>query len=368
MSFYDIYTRYKDLDLENFLSDVTDEDIAGALRSEKSSFEEFLSLLSPKAEAHLEEIAQKAHALTLQYFGRTIQLYTPMYLSNYCDNECLYCGFNAKSIIERKKLTFEEVEKEASFIASTGLKHVLVLTGGSREESPVSYIKECVRILKKFFSSISIEIYALNEDEYGDLVKEGVDGFTIYQETYDEEIYKRMHPSGPKKNYLFRLDAPERAAKRGMRFINIGALLGLNDWRKEAFFTGLHAEYLQNKYSDIDFSISVPRIRPQTDNFKPKHNVTDKNIVQIILALRIFLPRLGITLSTRENAKLRENLIPLGVTKISAGSTTAVGGHTYGDSTNPVQFEISDERDVAEIKNMLLLKGYQPVFKDWMEI
>ncbi|MFQ5951955.1 MAG: 2-iminoacetate synthase ThiH, partial [Candidatus Omnitrophota bacterium] len=280
----------------------------------------------------------------------------------------VYCGFNKDNETERKKLSLEEVEKEAVFIASSGLRHILVLTGESREESPVSYIKDCVSLLKKYFSSISIEIYPLHEGEYRELVEEGVDGLTIYQETYNKEIYEKVHPAGPKKDYRFRLDAPERALRAGMRTANIGVLLGLDDWRKDVFYMGLHAKNLQDKFTDAEISISVPRVRPQTGDYRPPYNVTDKNIVQIILALRIFLPRVGITLSTRESSQLRENLIPLGVTKMSAGSTTAVGGHTikYDKEGRPVQFEISDKRDVDQIKKMLVTRGYQPVLKDWM--
>jgi 2-iminoacetate synthase len=330
--------------------------------------DQFRKLLSVEAEKDLEEMAKKAHGITLRNFGKTVQLYTPLYLSNYCENLCVYCGFNKGSSVKRRKLSAEELEKEAEFIASRGLRHILVLTGESRKESPVSYIKDCVRVLKRYFSSISIEIYPLAEEEYRGLIEEGVDGLTIYQETYDEETYKRVHPEGPKKDYRYRLEAPERALKAGMRTVNIGVLLGLSEWREEALRMGLHAKYLQDKFTDAEISISVPRIRPQVEDFKSPFRVTDKNITQIILALRIFLPRVGITLSTREDPKLRENLLPLGVTRMSAGSTTAVGGHTIdSDAGNgSVQFEISDKRDVEEVKRMLLEKGYQPVLKDWM--
>jgi 2-iminoacetate synthase len=331
---------------------------------------EFEWTLSEAVEGSLEKIAQKARGITLRNFGRTIQLYAPVYLSNYCDNSCVYCGFNANNNIERRRLTPDEVEIEAAFISRTGLKHILILTGESRRMSPVSYIKDCVGILKKYFSSISIEVYPLTEAEYSELISEGVDGLTIYQEVYDEKIYSKMHPSGPKSDYLFRLDAPERGARAGMRSVNIGALLGLADWRKEIFLLGLHAKYLQDKFPCVEISASIPRIRPQGANgFKASCEVSDKNITQIILALRLFLPRIGITLSTRERPELRDNLIPLGVTKISAGSTTCVGGHTVGyeDGSSP-QFEISDRRSVDEIKSMLDNKGYQPVLKDWMQI
>ncbi len=366
MSFYDIYRQYEKFDLDGFFTGSA-QAISG---DQPFEVKRLLTFLSPKTVPFLEQIAQKAHEITVRNFGKTMQLYTPLYLSNYCTNECIYCGFNVKNPIRRKKLSLREVETEAAFIASTGLKHVLILTGSSREESPVSYIKDCVEVLKKYFTSISIEIYALTEDEYGELIESGVDGLTIYQEVYDRDIYDSVHLGGPKKDYLFRLDAPERAAKRGIRTINIGVLLGLADWRKEVFFAGLHAKYLQDNFPDTEVGVSLPRIRPHDGEFKPEHGVTDANIVQAVVALRTFMPRLGITLSTREDAVFRENLMPLGITKMSAGSTTAVGGHTVksGSVDKPVQFEIFDERDVDEIKKMLSGKGYQPVLKDWVGV
>ena len=318
--------------------------------------------------ARRSAMAERAHELTVRYFGRTIGLYTPMYLSNYCQNRCVYCGFNTDVALKRKKLRLEEVEEEAACIAGTGLKHVLILTGDSRENSPVEYMIDCVKVLKKYFSSISVEVYALTECEYTGLVEAGVDGMTMYQETYDQVVYDAVHISGPKKDYQFRLDAPERAAKAGMRTINIGALLGLDDWRRDAFFTGMHAKYLQDRYGSVEIGVGIPRLCPHAGNFKSMHAVSVKGLVQIITALRIFLPRLGIALSTRESAGIRERLVPLGITRMSAGSSTRVGGHTArkDDTRDVPQFEISDEREVAGIKEMLALNGYQPVMKDWM--
>lgn len=368
MGFYELYSQYKNFDFNKKFRESFTQNIRNSLRPDGLGTEHLIALLSPEAENYLEDMAQKAHEITLRYFGKTIQLYTPMYLSNYCDNQCLYCGFNKQHKMERKKLTLEEVVEEAKFIAQTGLKHILILTGDSRQMSPVSYIKDCVKILKKYFSSISIEIYPLKQDEYAFLVAEGVDGLTIYQETYDEEIYKKIHLSGPKKNYLFRLDAPERGASSGMRNVNIGTLLGLSGWREDVFFTAMHAKYLQDKFNDVEIGISIPRLCPQTGNFKATQPVSDKNIVQIILALRLFLPRVSISLSTRENPQFRENLLPLGITRLSAGSSTQVGGRTMAGENTLRQFEISDKRSVDEIKKLLEQKGYQAVTKDWMYI
>lgn len=370
MSYYEVYRKYKDFLFEEFFHTLSIRDIEAAIEGEGQDAGQFLTLLSPEAENYLEDMAQKAHTLTVRNFGKTIQLYTPMYLSNYCENQCVYCGFNSKNDVARKKLSLEEVEKEAAFLSATGLRHILILTGDSAEMSPPQYIKECVRILKKYFSSISIEIYALTENEYADMVSEGVDGLTLYQETYDEAHYDMLHQSGPKKDYHFRLDAPERAAKNGMRNVSVGVLLGLNNWRQEVFFMGLHAKYLQDTFYDVEIGASIPRLRPHTGDFKIVSSPSNKNMVQIITALRIFLPRLGITLSTRESPGLRENLLPLGVTRMSAGSSTSVGGHTgeKEDELSAPQFEISDKRSVEEIKAMLSAKGYQAVFKDWMQI
>lgn len=364
MSFYDELSKYKEIDFANFFTGVTEQDIHRILAKEQLSVFDYLSLLSPKAEEHLEEMAQKANRLTMQHFGKTIKLFTPIYIANYCVNKCVYCGFNVSNAIERKKLTLEEVEAEAKILAGTGLKHILVLTGESTKHSPVSYIKEAIAVLKKYFTCISIEIYPLTEKEYGEFVNTGVDGLTIYQEVYDEEIYEKLHLAGPKRNYRFRLEAPERGCKAGLRSVNIGALLGLDNWRKEGFFTGVHAKYLQTAFPAVEVSVSPPRMRPHAGGFPPRDIVNDKNLVQYILALRLFLPRSGITVSTRESADMRNNLLRLGVTKMSAGVSTTVGGRKdHNQST--AQFAISDPRSVTEMADMLYNSGYQPVYKDW---
>lgn len=364
MSFYEKYLKYKNIDFKTFFENVTESDVLRIIDKDKLDEYDFLTLLSPAAQKHLEEIAQKSHRLTIQHFGKTILLYTPMYLANYCINRCSYCGFNVDNKIARKKLSMEEIDAEAKAISATGLRHILILTGESTKETPPTYIIEAVKIIKKYFDSISIEIYPLTEEEYCKVISAGVDGLTIYQEVYDEEIYDKVHIAGPKKNYRFRLDAPERACKSKIRNVNIGALLGLNNWRKEAFFTGLHAKYLHDKYSDVDISISLPRIRPHIGNFNDIYDVDDKSLVQIMLALRLFIPRVGITISTRENKNLRDNLIPLGVTKMSAGVSTEVGGHSSSNKTES-QFDISDKRSVREMMEAISEIGYQPVLKDW---
>lgn len=369
MSFYGVVRKYGELDRSGLFSN-EDAPVIRALSKSSLGPEDLMALLSPAAAFSLEDAAGRAHETTLRNFGRTVLLYTPMYLSDHCDNNCVYCGFSKASGFKRRALTLDEIEKEARCIGAKGIKHVLILTGGSRSMTPVSYIKDAVKALARFFPSISVEIYALDLEEYGELVTEGVDGLTIYQEVYDERTYERVHLSGEKKDYRFRLDAPERACKAGMRTVNIGALLGLGEWREEAFLTGLHARYLMDKYPATEISVSVPRLRPYAGEQGSFTRVSDREMAQVITSLRLFLPRAGITLSTRESAFFRDNILPLGITKMSAGSTTFVGGHTLGRTGSDVrprpQFEISDDRGVDEIKNMLRAKGYDPVMKDWV--
>ncbi|QOR36742.1 2-iminoacetate synthase ThiH [Clostridium sp. 'deep sea'] len=367
MSFYKEYLKYKHFVFNTFFSSVTKENVIRSISQHQLSMNDYLNLLSPTAEGLLEQIAQKAHSLTVQNFGKTIQLYTPMYLANYCINKCAYCGFNIGNKIARKQLNMAEIKAEAQSISATGLRHILILTGESNKHTPVSYIVDAVKVLKQYFDSIAIEIYPLTQEEYCRVVEAGVDSLTVYQEVYNETIYDKVHISGPKKNYRFRLDAVERGCLAKMHSVNIGALLGLDDWRKEAFFTGIHANYLQNKYPDVEVGVSLPRLRPHIGSFNSFINIEEKNMVQMMIALRVFMPRVAINISTRESKSFRNNLVPLGVTKMSAGVSTKVGGHS-ADSTSDSQFEISDNRNVAEMKQYLLSRGYQPVCKDWLQL
>jgi len=364
MGFYEQIKKYNNFDFESYIKQLTAEDIQNVLMKEKFDELDFLCLLSPVAIPYLKMMAQIANRLTIKNFGQVILLYTPIYLADYCVNECIYCSFNVKNEFKRSKLTMEQLEEVALNISKTGLKHVLILTGESRIHTPVSYIADCASLLRKFFTSVAIEVYPMEEFEYERLAEAGVDGITIYQEVYDEKIYDCLHVSGPKKNYHFRLDAAERAAEAGLRTVSIGALLGLNDFITEVFFTGLHAQYLQKKYWDIEVGVSLPRFRPHLGNFLARAKVSDRDFVQALIALRIFLPRCGISISTREDPVFRENILSLGVTRMSAGVSTNVGGHAMHGETKS-QFEISDARSVAQIKEMLENKGYQPTFVDW---
>ncbi|MCX5698814.1 MAG: 2-iminoacetate synthase ThiH [Candidatus Omnitrophica bacterium] len=363
-SFFDELARFDSFDFSSFLENVSRQDVQRALLKDSLGEMDFLALLSPQALEYLEPMARRAQEYTLANFGRVILLYAPLYLSNYCDNDCLYCGFKHSNLIQRRKLLVSEVEQEAQEIAKSGIQHILLLSGESQDVSPVSYIKECVQAVSRYFTAIGIEIYPLTEDEYVSLIRAGADGLTIYQETYDRGLYSALHCQGPKSDYRFRLDAPQRAAEARMRQVNIGALLGLGKFQKDVFFTGLHGRWLQDNYSEIELGVSFPRLQPQEGGFMCAHPLTDRQLVQSLIATRLFLPRAGIAISTRENSALRKNLIGLGVTRMSAGSRTQVGGYALG-AAQEGQFEIADTSSVEEVKEMIARKGYQPVLKDW---
>jgi len=364
MSFFSVYEKYQDIDIEKSISSINQNSVFRSLHKNSLTIDDFAALISPAAIHCMEQIAQKAHDIKRRYFGNTIHLFTPMYLSNYCNNRCLYCGFNHDAKIERYQMSLDEIENEAKVIASTGLKHILILTGDAPKKASMSYLKSCCKVLKKYFSSISIEIYALDTKGYADLIQSGVDGLTIYQETYNTTLYDTLHPTGPKKNYQFRLNAPQCGAEAGMRNVTIGTLLGLDAWRKDIFFTALHASWLEKQYPETDISIALPRIQPYYGCYQPEYQVSDQDMVQMIIAIRVFLPRCGITISTRESESFRNNILKLGVTKMSAGSTTAVGGHSLSRAQHN-QFEISDKRSVEQMATYLETHNIQPLYKDW---
>lgn len=373
MTFLDELQVWPASRLQAHLAQVSSEQVLGILQAAEAgqalSRSDFLSLLSPVAAKHLEGMAQLAQALTLRHFGRTIQLFTPLYLANFCSNSCVYCGFNRNNDIVRSKLSPEQIVAEVKAIASTGLRQILLLTGEAPAKAGIDYLEAACRLVHDYFPSIGVEIYPMSTEEYARLVACHVDSMTMFQETYNAELYPILHPAGPKHDFLWRLHAPQRAAEASMRALNVGALLGLDAWPLDAFYTGLHAAWLMDNYPGIDLAISTPRIRPHEGSFTQLHDITDYNLVQYIVACRIFRPTVGLTLSTRENPQLRENLIPLGITKISAGVCTAVGGHTQSSETpeaeTPPQFAIADERDVHSMVECLHKLGYQPVFKNW---
>jgi 2-iminoacetate synthase len=365
MSFYHKIEEYRGLDFEDFFAKVTPQDIERILTKQRLGELDFLALLSPQAAEYLEPMAQKARQLTIQYFGRTIQLYIPLYISNYCTNECLYCGFNRSNGIQRKKLTLAEIESEAKAIARSGMQHLLLLTGEATAVTPLDYLEAAVRVLKRYFASVSIEVFPMDEPDYRSLKQAGVDGLTLYQEVYDEKIYSNVHLAGKKTDYRYRLDAPERGARAGFRSVNIGPLLGLGEKRREIFFTGLHAKYLDDRFLETEIGLSLPRFNPAEGAFTPEDLVDDRSFVQFLTALRLFLPRCGIAISTRERAAFRDRLMHLGPTRFSAGSCTGVGGYAEDEQKGTPQFEITDERSVDEVVAAIRSQGYQPVYKDW---
>ena len=365
MSYYQLVKEYEEYDFDGFFQSRSEDDVLAVIDKERLSTEDYLTLLSPAAGACLEEMARKAQEVTWCHFGKSISLYTPLYLANYCENHCLYCSFSAKQHLSRKKLSPEEIKAEAEAIAGQGFQDLLILTGESHAQTPVEYIAESCGILREYFPALGIEVYPLTVAEYEMVVAAGADYLTMYQEVYREEAYLSLHPAGPKRDYRFRLEAPERAAAAGFRSVSVGALLGLADWRRESFFTGLHVQYLNKHYPGVETGLSTPRIRPNLGGFQPRVRVTDADLVQIIMAHRLFLPRTGISLSTREPAGLRDHLLGLGVTRISAGSVTAVGGHAAAAEAEAEQFVPDDHRSVSQVKAAIIASGHQPVFKDW---
>jgi 2-iminoacetate synthase len=367
MSFYSIIENFRQFDFPSFFAGVTGEMVERSLARDVLSTNDLLVLLSPTAggSRYLEAMAQKAQRLTVQHFGRTIQLFLPLYVSNYCANQCAYCGFNRQNPIHRQKLSLAEIETEARAIAATGMQHVLMLTGESQIHTPMGYLVQAAETLKKHFASVAIEIFPLDTADYRRLQSAGVDAMTLFQETYDQEVYARVHLAGRKTDYRYRLTAPERGAAAGFRMINIGALLGLAEPRREVFFTALHGRYLEDTFPDTEVSFSLPRFNEAEGCFRPDYQVDDRAFVQFLTALRLFSPRAGITISTRETAGFRDRLLFLGATRYSAGSSTGVGGYAPGHTAESRQFEIADNRSVAEVAAAILGHGYQPVFKDW---
>lgn len=346
----------------------TATDVERALSKDQLSVEDYKVLLSPAALHYLEPMAKKASIETKKHFGNSIGLFTPLYIANYCENHCTYCGFSATNKIKRATLSREEAEEELKAIAATGLKEILFLTGESRHKSSVEYIGETIKLATKYFSTIGIEIYPLNTEEYAYIRNCGADFVSVYQETYNIEKYTEVHLWGSKRVYPYRFDAQERALRGGFRGVAFGALLGLDDFRKDAFAAGFHAHLIQQKYPHAEVSFSVPRLRPYINNAdnNPK-DVHEKQLLQVMLAYRLFMPYAGITISTRERAGFRDNVIGLAANKMSAGVNVGVGGH-HEEQKGDEQFEISDERTVAEIVQMIRSKGFQPVFTDYIRV
>ena len=349
--------------------DYTASDVIRAIESDSCSLEDFKALLSPAAEPFLEQIARKARLETRKHFGNSAYFFTPIYISNYCENYCIYCGFNCHNKIKRAKLSMEEIHEEMKAIAETGLEEILILTGESRKASDVKYIGEACKIAKKYFKNIGIEVYPMNSDEYRYLRECGADYVTVFQETYNSDKYETLHLAGHKRIFPYRFNAQERALMGGMRGVAFAALLGLDDFRKDALGTGMHAYLIQRKYPWAEISISCPRLRPIINNasINPK-DVHEKQLLQIMCAYRIFLPFAGMTISTRERADFRDNVVGLAATKISAGVSTGIGSHSESEDKGDAQFEIADTRGLEEIYESLKKRGIQPVMNDYVYV
>lgn len=345
----------------------TEKDVRHALDKESRGQDEFAALLSPAADAFLEEMAEKATLETRKHFGNSVYLFTPLYISNYCENYCVYCGFNCHNKIKRARLDMEGIEREMAAIAKTGLEEILLLTGESRKMSDISYIGEACKIARKYFKMTGLEVYPMNSDEYAYLHQCGADYVTVFQETYNPDKYETLHLSGHKRIFPYRFYAQERALRGGMRGVAFAALLGLDDFRKDAFATGMHAYLLQRKYPHAEISFSCPRLRPIVNNDKINPmNVHERQLLQVMTAYRLFMPFAGMTISTRERAGFRDHVIGMAATKISAGVSTGIGSHAEDENRGDDQFEIADGRDVNQVIAAIRERGLQPVMNDYV--
>lgn len=357
-------------------SKYTAKDVKAALEHDTCSIEDFKALLSPAAEPFLEQMAQRARLETSKHFGNTVYLFTPLYIANYCENYCVYCGFNCYNHINRMKLSMEQIEKEMKVIADSGMEEILILTGESRAHSDIDYIGEACKLARKYFRMVGLEIYPVNTDEYKYLHECGADYVTVFQETYDADKYEKLHLLGHKRVWPYRFDAQERALKGGMRGVAFSALLGLSDFRKDALASALHVYYLQRKYPHAEMSLSCPRLRPIINNDKINPlDVHEKQLCQIICAYRIFLPFVGITVSSRESAEFRNGIVKIAATKVSAGVSTGIGDHESkysGKESEELQgdeqFEIDDNRSLDKMYKDIEDEGLQPVLNDYLYV
>ena len=348
----------------------TENDVRRALEHDEKTVDDFKALLSPAALPLLEEIAEAARAETKKHFGNSVNMFTPLYISNYCENYCIYCGFNCHNKIHRAKLNAEEIEHEMQAIAKTGLQEILILTGESKKMSDVKYIGEACKIARKYFKVVGLEVYPMNSDEYRYVHECGADYVTVFQETYNSDKYETLHLAGHKRIFPYRVNTQERALMGGMRGVGFAALLGLSDFRKDALATGVHAYLIQRKYPHAEIAFSCPRLRPiiNNDKINPK-DVHEPQLLQVICAYRLFMPFASITISTRECQRFRDNVVDIAATKISAGVDVGIGGHDgEREKKGDEQFEISDSRNVDEVYKALTDKGLQPVMSDYIYV
>jgi 2-iminoacetate synthase len=364
MTFEDIFRQYSWDEVKASIYSKTAGDVEAALQRPQRDLEDFKALVSPAAAPYLEQMAQLSHQLTLQRFGKVIQMYIPMYLSNECQNICTYCGFSVDNKLPRKTLTNMEIMSEVACIKDMGYEHILLVSGEATKTVGVDYFKKVLQLISPHFSNIAMEVQPLDQEEYEELVPLGLHTVLVYQETYHEDDYKKHHPKGKKSNFSYRLETPDRLGKAGVHKIGLGPLLGLEDWRTDCFFTALHLNYLERKYWKTKYSISFPRLRPFSGGLEPKVDMSDRELVQLICAYRIFNSEVELALSTRESEKFRNHVLKLGITSISAGSKTNPGGYTVAKESLE-QFEINDERSPEVIADVIRQQGYEPVWKDW---
>lgn len=365
MSFENIFSKLDWADVKESIYAKTAEDVEAALKKKgKRTLEDFKALISPAASARLEEMAELSHRITQKRFGKTLQMYIPLYLSNECQNICTYCGFSFDNKIPRRTLTDEEILKEVKVVKDLGYDHVLLVTGEANKTVGVAYLANAVKLIRPYFSNISIEVQPLEEDEYAYLISLGVHSVLVYQETYHREGYARYHTKGKKSNFSYRLETPERLGRAGAHKIGLGVLIGLEDWRTDSFFNALHLDYLERTFWQTKYSVSFPRLRPAEGVVGPKLFMSDRELTQLICAYRIFDEEIELSLSTRESPEFRNNIIRLGITSVSAGSKTNPGGYTSAPESLE-QFEIHDGRSPQEVASMIRSKGYEVVWKDW---
>ncbi|GGB95611.1 2-iminoacetate synthase ThiH [Dyadobacter sediminis] len=363
-NFNDLFETYRWDEAKESIYFKTKNDVEQALNSPKRTLEDFKALVSPAAAPYLEPMAQLSHRITQKRFGKTVQLFIPLYLSNECTNICTYCGFSLNNKVKRRTLTENEIVQEVAVIKSMGYEHVLLVTGEANQTVHVEYFKKVLKLIRPFFAQVSMEVQPLDTDEYTELIPLGLTSVLVYQETYHKADYRKHHPKGKKSSFDYRLETPDRLGRAGINKMGLGVLIGLEDWRTDSFFTALHLQYLERTYWQTRYSLSFPRLRPFSGGLQPKVEMSDRELVQLICAYRLLNEELEISLSTRETEQFRNHCVPLGITSISAGSRTNPGGYAV-EPGSLEQFEISDERSPQEIAEMIRAKGYEPVWKDW---
>ncbi|KEQ28360.1 thiamine biosynthesis protein ThiH [Pedobacter antarcticus 4BY] len=363
-SFKEVYDKMDWEESKASIYSKTSKDVERAIAANHRTLEDFKALISPAAAPYLEQLAWVSQQLTLQRFGKVIQLYIPLYLSNECNNICTYCGFSYDNKVKRKTLSGIEIMQEVQHLKQMGYDHVLLVTGEANHTVHVDYLKKALELIRPHFAHVSMEVQPLDLLDYKELVPYGLHTVLVYQETYQREAYQIHHPKGKKSNFVYRLETPDRLGQAGIHKMGLGVLIGLEDWRTDSFFTAVHLDYLEKKYWQSKYSLSFPRLRPFSGGLEPKVEMSDRELVQLICAYRLWNQEAELSISTRESEVFRNNIIKLGITSMSAGSKTNPGGYTV-EQESLEQFEISDERSPKVIAEIISAQGYEPVWKDW---